>query len=135
MPLIAQGLPPLLNARRTRGKDHVALYASFVGSYHYPVPPHRLEDLQLKWPNRRIRGLAGRATGTMKSELMTIDCETQATIQDAKIGITAHPYAKIETAIPRVAVIPITVVEKPVAARRMDNRLSGLVDRIIVKLR
>ena len=64
---------------------------------------------------------------------MAVDGQAQAAIENAQVGIAAQANAEIEAAVRSVPVIPVAVVGKTVAGCRMENRLAGLVDGIIVK--
>ena len=120
--------------RRARRKREVARDSGVIVSNNDAMASHRLKDLQAERADNEFGWLQRCPTRAMEGILPALYGKAQATVQYPQIGVTAHCNAEIESSVPIVSVIPEAVVMKAITGGGVKNRLSGLVNRVIVKL-
>ena len=59
--------------------------------------------------------------------------QAEAAIQYSQVGVAAQGHAEVKTAVPGVAVIPEAIIGIAVAGGRVEHRLGGLVDGVIIE--
>jgi hypothetical protein len=131
--LIAQGLPPLLHARRVRREDQVAFNTRFVGRNGQLMTAHGLEDAQHEGTDAGVGGLGRCPPRAVKSILLAVDSQTQTTVHDPQVRIAAEADTKVKGTVAVVGVIPVAVVGAAITAGGQCDGFGGLVDGIVVE--
>ena len=73
-----------------------------------------------------------RSARTVKCVLFAVNGQTEATIQNSKVWVATHANPEIKAAVFGVRVIPVAIVVKTVTRGCVEDRLSRLVNRVVV---